>query len=139
MLTVQVKRHSQGEDYFEPWIENVKDGSGWTFHFHWDDISDEGAEVFCEAYTEQSKRWRPRSANTPRGPRTPITMERRAVMPDGVAIAVDDTPEYIAYTVRADLISERGARLMARRQSELSPHWERVPVTYPHQYQLRAV
>ena len=50
MLTIEVKRHDQGEDYFEPWIEKFDDGKGWRFHFHWDDISDEGVETFREVY-----------------------------------------------------------------------------------------
>ena len=55
-------------------------------------------------------------------------MERKAVLPDGEKVAVYDTPDGILYMVRADLISERGARLMARAHSEISTHWERVPV-----------
>jgi len=137
MLTVEVKRHPQGEDYFEPWIEAFEEGNGWRFHFHWDDISDEGAEAFREVFTEQAKRWHPRPPDAPRGQRIPITMERKPVMPYGVTVAVNDRPDYIHYTARVDLISERGARGITRRQSELSPHWERVPPQY--RVQLRAV
>jgi hypothetical protein len=137
MLMIEVKRHPRDEAYFEPWIEDFEDGSGCRFHFHWDDISDEGADVFREVFTEQAKRWGPRPAEAPRGRRIPVTMERKPVMPYGVAVAVNDTAEYIAYTVRADLISECGARVITRRQSERSPDWERRPVQY--RAQLRAV
>lgn len=137
MLTIEVKRHPQGEAYFAPWIEDHADGNGCTFHFHWDDISDVGAEVFCEVFTEQAKRWHPRPPGAPNGARIPITMERRAIMPYGVAVAVDDHAEYIAYTARADLISARGAESITRTQSERSPYWERRPARY--QFRLRAV
>ena len=135
MLTIEVKRHAQGEAYFDPWIEDFEDGC--RFHFHWDDISDEGTEVLREVFTEQAKRWRPRSSDAPRGRRISITMERRAVMSHGVAIAVEDKADYIHYTARADLISERGARSITRHQSDRSPYWERTPAQY--QFQLRAV
>lgn len=130
MLTIEVKRHAQGEQYFEPWIEDYEDGSGCLFHFHYDDISDEGAGIFAELFTQQALRWHPRPPGAALGPRIPITMERRDVMTGGVAVAVDDHPEYIAYTVRADLISERGARHITRHQSERSPWWQRDPATY---------
>lgn len=130
MLTIEVKRHAQGEQYFEPWIEDYEDASGCLFHFHYDDISDEGTGIFAELFTQQARRWHPRPAGAAPGPRIPITMERRDVMTDGVAVAVDDHAEYIAYTVRADLISERGARHITRHQSERSPWWQRVPATY---------
>ncbi|MFE9764662.1 hypothetical protein ACFYPC_09045 [Streptomyces sp. NPDC005808] len=130
MLTIEVKRHAQGEDYFEPWIEDYKDGSGCLFHFHYDDISDEGTVVFAELFTQQARRWHPRPAGAPLGPRIPITMERRAIMDNDAAVAVDDHPEYIAYTVRADLISERAAGHLTRHQSERSPWWERQPACY---------
>ncbi|MEU6527831.1 hypothetical protein ABZ869_01400 [Streptomyces sp. NPDC046928] len=135
LLTIEVKRHAQGEAYFDPWIEDLEDGC--RFHFHWDDISDEGTEVLREVFTEQAKRWRPRAVDAPPGRRISITMERRAVMSYGVAVAVDDRADYIHYTARADLISERGARSITRHQSERSPYWERTPAQY--QVQLRAV
>jgi hypothetical protein len=137
MLTIEVKRHPEGEEYFDPWIEDFEDGTGCRFHFHWDDICDEGCAAFAEVFTEQAKRWHPRPPGAPRGNRIPITMERKSVMPYGVAVAVDDKPDYIAYTVRADLISERGASGITRTQSERSPHWERIPARY--QVQLRAM
>lgn len=135
MLTIEVKRHAQGLEYFEPWIEDHEDGSGCTFHFHWDDISDEGVGVFAELFTQQARRWHPRPPGAPAGPRIPITMERRAVMADDDLVAVDDHPGYIAYTVRADLISERGARYITRAQSERSPYWERTPARYQIHHQ----
>ncbi len=130
VLTIEVKRHAQGEDYFAPWIEDYKDGSGCLFHFHYDDISDEGTVVFAELFTLQARRWHPRPPGTPLGPRIPITMERRAIMKDDAAVAVDDHEDYIAYTVRADLISERAAGHLTRHQSERSPYWERRPACY---------
>lgn len=130
MLTIEVNRHAQGEDYFEPWIEDYEDGSGCRFHFHWDDISDEGCGVFAELFTQQTRRWHPRPPGAALGPRIPITMERRAVMEEDVAVAVDDHAEYIAYTVRADLISERAAGHLTRHQSERSPWWERTSASY---------
>lgn len=130
MLTIEVKRHAQGEKYFTPWIEDYEDGSGCRFHFHYDDISDEGVPVFAELFGQQARRWHPRPSGAPLGPRIPITMERREAMDGGVAVAVDDHPEYIAYTARADLISERGARYITQHQSERSPWWARSPASY---------
>ncbi|MFD0256477.1 hypothetical protein ACFVGX_36860 [Streptomyces sp. NPDC127113] len=130
MLTIEVKRHPQGETYFSPWIEDYEDGSGCTFHFHWDDISDEGCAVFREVFTEQGRRWHPRPPGARSGPRIPITMDRRDTLECGAAVAVDDHAEYIAYTARADLISERGARSITQHQSERSPYWERRPARY---------
>ncbi|MFJ8110472.1 hypothetical protein [Streptomyces sp. NPDC096132] len=127
MLTIEVERHAQGEDYFKPWIEDYEDGSGCRFHFHYDDISDLGAIAFAELFTLQAIRWRPRPPGAAPGPRIPITMERRAIMEGDDLVAVDDHAEYIAYTVRADLISARGAGHITRRQSERSPWWERTP------------
>lgn len=127
MLTIEVKRHAQGEGYFEPWIEGFEGGTGWRFHFHWDDISDEGVDTFRKIYEQQSRCWRPRPADAPRGPHIPNKIERKAVLPDGEKVAVYDTPDGILYVVRADLISERGACLIARAHSEISTHWERVP------------
>ncbi|MFG2307622.1 hypothetical protein ACGFS9_02865 [Streptomyces sp. NPDC048566] len=130
MLTIEVKRHPQGERYFEPWIQDYEDGTGCLFHFHWDDISDEGVPVFAELFTQQARRWHPRADGLPLGPRIPITMERRTVMDEDVDVAVDDHAEYIAYTVRADLISQRAADHLTRHQSERSPYWERTPGSY---------
>lgn len=130
MLTIEVQRHAQGERYFAPWIEDFKDGSGCRFHFHYDDISDEGVPVFAELFGQQARRWHPRPPGAPLGPRIPITMERRAIMDGDAVVAVDDHPDYIAYTVRADLISERGANYLTRHQSERSPWWERTPASY---------
>jgi hypothetical protein len=130
MLTIEVTRHEQGEPYFEPWIQDYPDGSGCLFHFHYDDISDDAQGVFAELFTQQARRWHPRPEGAPLGPRIPITMERREVMADGHRVAVDDNADYIAYTVLARLISERGARHITRHQSERSPWWERSPAVY---------
>lgn len=135
MLTIEVKRHAQGATYFTPWIEDHEDGRGCTFHFHWDDISDEGVGAFRELFTQQTRRWHPRLPGSPLGRRIPITMERRTVMEGDALVAVDDHPGYIAYTVRADLISERGAAHITRVQSERSPYWERTPARYRIQHQ----
>ena len=125
MLTIEVLRHSQGE-YFEPWIEDHDNGC--TFHFHRDDISEEAPPLLAELFSEQARRWHPRPPGVPRGRRIPVTMELEPVMPYGVAVAVDDRAAYIAYTVRADLISEQAADAITRIQSERSPHWERRPL-----------
>lgn len=130
MLTIEVKRHAQGEQYFQPWIEDYEDGSGCLFHFHYDDITDAGVPVFATLFTQQARRWHPRPAGAALGPRIPITMERRAVMDGDLLVAVDDHPEYIAYTVHEDLISARGARYITEHQSERSPWWIRSSATY---------
>lgn len=132
---IEVKRHDPDESYFEPWIEDHDDGSGCTFHFHWDDISDEGVGVFAQLFNQQARRWHPRLPGAPLGPRIPITMERRTVMEGDDLVAVDDQADYIAYTVRADLIKARAARHITRHQSERSPYWERTPATYQIQRQ----
>jgi hypothetical protein len=133
LFTIEVLR-KKGE-WFAPYIDDVPGGC--VFWFHHDDITDEGCGVFAEVFTQQAVRWRPRDPEAPRGPRIPITMDRRPVMPEGIAIVVDDHAEYIAYTVRADLISERGSDYITRSQSERSPDWIRMPATY--EVQLRAV
>lgn len=128
MLTIAVKRHAQDVKYFAPWIEDHEDRSGCTFHFHWDDISDEGVGVLSDAVTQQVRQlWRPRPLGAPTGRRIPVVMVRRTVMEDRDLIAVVDEPGYIAYMVRADLISERGAAFITRAQSEKTPYWERLP------------
>jgi hypothetical protein len=137
MLTIEVKRHSKGESYFEPWIEDFEDGSGRRFHFHYDDISDEGVRAFSDVFTQQVRRWRPRPPGSPAGVRIPVTMERWPVMPYGVPVAVVDRPDCIAYTAHADLISARGAASITRTQSERSPYWERV--AFRRQATARAV
>lgn len=126
MLTIEVKRHARGTEYFVPWIEDNEDGC--TFHFHWDDISDEGVGVLSDAITQQVRQlWRPRPPGAPAGRRVPVVMVRRTVMEDRALMAVVDEPECIAYMVRADLISERGAALITLAQSEKTPYWERLP------------
>jgi hypothetical protein len=127
MLTIEVKRHRKGSEYFEPWIEDHNNGTGCTFHFHWDDISDEGRDKFWLAYNMQALRWHPRPPGAALGPRIPVTIVRRAVMDGREALVVQDYPGFIAYTARDDLISPRAAASIARTQSERSPFWERVP------------
>lgn len=121
--------------WFPPYIEGVD--SGLLYVFHEVDITDEGRGAFADVFTEQARRWQPREPGAARGPRIPITMERWPVMPEGMPIVVDDHAEYVHYAVRADLISERGAFEITRRQMELSPDWVRRPARY--QVQLRAV
>jgi hypothetical protein len=125
----------KGGGWFPPYIDDVENGC--VFWFHDNDITDEGCAAFADVFTEQARRWRPREQEAARGPRIPVTMERRPVMPEGMVIVVDDHAEYIAYTVRADLISERGAAYITRTQSARSPDWVRRPARY--QVQLRAV
>lgn len=128
MLKIEVKRHAQGLKYFTPWIEEHDEGrSGCTFHFHHDDISNEGAARLSELITQQVQlRWRPRSPDEPTGRRIPVTMERRTVMEGRDIVAVTDRPDHIAYTVRADLISARGAALITREQTKLTERWRRL-------------
>jgi len=128
MLTIEVKRHAQGAEYFAPWIETHEDGTGCTFHFHWDDISEQGVGVLSDAITQQVRRlWRPRPPGAPRGRRIPVIMERRAVMEGRDVVVVFDEPGFVAYLVRADLISARGAAFITRAQSDITPYWERLP------------
>jgi hypothetical protein len=129
MLTIEVKRHGQGKPYFEPWIEEHQDGNGrgCTFHFHWDDITEEGVGIFAELLNHQVrvKGWRPRPAGTPRGRRIPVFMVRCDVMSERDVVAVYDQPDWIAYIMRADLITGRGAAGITRAQTERTPYWER--------------
>ncbi|MFC9949238.1 hypothetical protein ACFVIN_01495 [Streptomyces prasinus] len=125
MLVIEVKRHGQGTEYFEPWIDEHEDGC--TYHFHWDDISDEGVGALSDVITQQVRQlWRPRPPGAPAGRRIPVIMERRILMEGRDTVAVYDLPECIIYMVRADLISARGAALITRRQSELTTRWMRV-------------
>ena len=123
MLTIEVERC--GGAYFEPYITDRDNGCVVTFHN--DDITEEGAGYFAQAYTNQAIRWAPRSPRERRGERIPVTMVRREVLPEGALIVIDDRPGYIRYTVRADLISARGAESITRTQSERSPDWGRIP------------
>jgi len=125
----------KGGAWFAPYIDDVDNGC--VYWFHEDDITDEGCDAFADVFTQQARRWQPRDPGAPRGPRIPITMDREPAMPEGIAIVVDDHAEYIAYTVRADLISERGASYITRTQSQRSPDWIRLPASY--QAQRRAV
>lgn len=125
LLTIEVERHSG--TYFEPYITDHDNGC--VVHFHQDDITEEGAEFLAQAYTEQARRWAPRKPGEPRGPRVLVTMERRQVTPLGFAVVVNDRPDSIKYTVRADLITARGAESITRTQSERSPDWVRLPAS----------
>jgi hypothetical protein len=122
--------------WFAPYIDDAPGGCVVVW-FHNDDITDEGCGAFADVFTELARRWRPREPGTPRGPRIPITMDRRPVMPEGMAIVVDDHVEYIHYTVRADLISERGAMCLTRMLSERIPDYVRGSAR--SRAQLRAV
>ncbi|MHB9862140.1 hypothetical protein [Streptomyces sp. YIM S03343] len=126
MLTIEVKRHPQGQPYFTPWIE-YEGGDRCTFHLHWDDVTAEGVDVLRQLFTELARRWHPRPPGAPRGRIVPVIMERKTVMPDGVTIAVDDLEDGIVYTLRADLLSERGAAGLGRAQTDISPGWTRYP------------
>lgn len=127
MLTIEVKR--QEGAYFEPYITDHEHGCVVTFHT--DDITKEGASFLAQAYTSQARRWAPRPLDAPRGARIPVVMDRRTDLPDGVLIVVDDRPGLIKYTVDADLITARGAALIARAQTDRSPDWERTPAHRP--------
>ncbi len=126
MLTIEVER--RGGAYFEPYITDHDNGCVVTFHN--DDITDEGAGYLAQAYTSQALRWARRLPGEQRGERIPVAMERRAVLPDGAVVVVEDRPDCIKYTVRADLISARGAESITRTQSERSPDWGRLPAPY---------
>jgi len=133
LFTIEVL-HKDGP-WFEPYIEDLE--AGCLFVFHDDDITDEGCAAFADVFTEQARRWQPRGAEAPLGPQIPITMELEEAMPEGMAILVDDHPEYISYMVWSELISERGAELISRKLAERSPFWIRLPAKY--HVQLRAV
>lgn len=128
MLTIEVKRHGQGEGYFTPWIEEHDGGhGGCTYHFHHDDISDEGAQYLADLITQQvRRRWRPRPPGAPAGHRIPVAWHRCPVLDEREVVAVDDRPDLLAYTVRADLITERGAAGIARAQERLTARWLRI-------------
>lgn len=129
-LTIKIARY-QGA-HFEPYIEDFDSGTeaGCVFHMHEDDITEEGAVYFADALTQQARRWRLRSPDMPLGPRIPITMELRAQVEGGVAIAVDDRAHGIHYVVRKDLIKQRAGEIITSSQSERSPHWMRTPARY---------
>lgn len=125
----------KGGAWFAPYIENITADCVVTFHE--DDITDLGCEALADVLTQMRRRWHPRGLGVPRGPKIPITMDVEPVMPGGIAIVVDDHAEYIHFTVRADLISERGADLITRYLAERIPDWIRLPTKY--QVRLRAV
>jgi len=129
-LNIEVERHPGA--YFEPYITDhlTDESAGCVFHFHVDDITDEGAELFREVFLQQACKWNPRPADAPRGRRIPIWMEMRTDLPDGFAILVEDQPTYIKYIARPGLMSPRAAESLTRHQSERSPDWWRLPARY---------
>ncbi|MFI8531745.1 hypothetical protein ACIGMX_16085 [Streptomyces aquilus] len=133
MFTTEVLH--KGGEWFAPYTENITTNCIVTFHD--DDITDAGCAALADVLTVMRRRWHPRGLRAPRGPKIPITIDLEPDMPPGIAIVVDDHAEYIHFTVRADLISERGADLITRHLSEHIPNWIRVPAKY--QVQLRAV
>lgn len=126
-LTIEVERR-KSDEWFAPYIEDHDWGC--VFYFYYDDITDEGAEAFAQVFTQQAKRWKPRTADAPRGQRIPIWMELDPDMERGCAIVVDDQATYIRYVVREGLIKQRSADAITRHQSERSPDWERLPARY---------
>lgn len=133
LATTQVL-HKKGA-WFAPYIDDVPGGC--VVWFHRDDITDEGAAFLADALTAQSQRWRIREPEEARGPRVPVTMKLEPDMPDGMPIVIDDHPEYVHYSVRADLISQRGADSIADTLTSRTPDWERMTSTY--RSHLRAV
>ncbi|MFM9542266.1 tudor domain-containing protein [Streptomyces turgidiscabies] len=126
MLSIEVERC--GGAYFEPYITDHDTGCVVTFHN--DDITEEGAGYLAQAYSNQALRWARRLPGEQRGERIPVAMERRAVLPDRAVVVVEDRPGFVKYTVRADLISARGAESITRTQSERSPDWGRLPALH---------
>ncbi|WP_326729032.1 hypothetical protein [Streptomyces phaeochromogenes] len=129
-LFIEVERHSGA--YFEPYITDhiTAERAGCVFHFHEDDITDEGADLFCQVLLQQARKWNPLPADAPRGQRIPIWMEMRTDLPDGYAILVEDCAEFIKYIARPGLIEPRAAESITRHQSERSPDWWRLPARY---------
>ncbi|MGQ4358509.1 hypothetical protein [Streptomyces sp. SAS_272] len=131
-LTIEVERVHGA--WFAPYIKDhinpEEDSATCVFYFHWDDITDEGAEAFTQVFTQQALRWKPRTTDAPRGQRIPIWMELDPDMERGCAIVVDDRATYIRYVVRDGLITQRAADAITRHQSERSPDWERQPARY---------
>lgn len=131
-MTIEVERHKGA--WFAPYMkDHICEAEGRAtvvFHFHWDDITDEGAAAFADVFTQQALRWKPRTPEAPRGERIPIWMELRPDMEPVHAIVVEDMPGYIRYIVRAGLIEQRAADAITRSQSERSPDWVRLPSRY---------
>ncbi|MGW3847129.1 hypothetical protein [Streptomyces fagopyri] len=131
-MTIEVERDKGA--WFAPYMkDHISEAEGRAtvvFHFHWDDITDEGAAAFADVFTQQALRWKPRAPEAPRGERIPIWMELRPDMEPTAAIVVEDMPGYIRYIVRAGLIEQRAADAITRSQSERSPDWVRLPARY---------
>lgn len=129
-LSMQVERVS-GPD-FEPHVVDWDDGCAWVFHVS--DISEDGAEHFKKAMTDQARNWGIRDSGTPLGPIVPVRIVRVPDLPEVLAMQVDDRADAITYTVDEDLISERGAEVISRKLTERSPHWLRRPDEPGSQY-----
>ncbi|MFG2277574.1 hypothetical protein ACGFNQ_02650 [Streptomyces asoensis] len=134
-LIIEVERHKGAwfAPYMKDHISEAEDRATVVFHFHWDDITDEGAASFADVFTQQALRWKPRTPEAPRGRQIPVWMELRSDMGPRCDIVVDDMPDYIRYVVRAGLITQRAADAITRSQSERSPDWVRLPARYTAQ------
>lgn len=129
-LDMQVER--VGGPDFEPHVVDWDTGCAWVFHTS--DITEEGAEYFKKAMTDQAKNWGLRPAGTPLGPIVPVRIVRVPDLPKICAMRVDDRAEAITYTVDEDLISDRGAEVIGRKLTERSPYWLRRPDEPGSQY-----
>ncbi|MEV5085079.1 hypothetical protein ACFC5H_09045 [Streptomyces rochei] len=112
-------------NYFTPHIGDQP--SGLVVWVHEDDVTEEGRKAFEDALAEQMQRWEPRSPGSPRGRQIPFTMDRRQRIEHDIPLIVEDRPDFIHYTVRASLITERAARALTRAQSKESANWQRRP------------
>ncbi|MEU6661196.1 hypothetical protein [Streptomyces sp. NPDC046821] len=123
MWVMQVER--SGGDHFAPFI--VDHATGCTFHFHEEDITEEGADWFSAAMTEQARRWVPRARTMARGKTVPVQIEREDDLPEPFALHLEDSADAITYTVDASAIEEDAASAISRQLTARSPHWQRVP------------
>jgi hypothetical protein len=135
-VLIEVKRHSETEAYFAPWIEDLDQDQGCIFHFHGEDVTEFGAAELSLLYTAQTNRWVRRPVGAPPGRRVNVMVRRRAVMPCGGLAAVDDRPDGLLYLVRQDLISARGAAGIARALADRTPYWQRLSA--PQSYRQSA-
>lgn len=114
--------------YREPEIIDLDDGC--LFRLHESDISEEGVKPLAQLLTEQAQHWAPRPPGAPLGPVIPVAWECIPNPPDPLAIGVEEGPEGIAYTIDADLMSQRAADYLGRLDTKRSPYWQRVPKGY---------
>ena len=117
-------------DYIEPEIIDLDDGTGCLFKIHESDIGEDGPKMLAELLTEQAQRWAPRPAGSPLGPVIPVHWICVPGLPDPFAIAVEERPDVIIYTVDASILSQRAGDYLARLDTERSPYWQRVPEGY---------